>query len=124
LCCQLPDQDAHQRGLARAVGPDHAKDLALVHFEVHAAQYRGGAVGEFETPGLDQDRAHGAVPGCSTTSAGIPTLKRPPASSTSTLMRYTRSTRSSRVSTVLGVNSACGETKLRCPWNTASGYAS
>jgi hypothetical protein len=52
-----PQQHAQRRGLARAVGPEHAVDRALRHRQVDAV-HRGEPVEPFHQPaGLDCERA-------------------------------------------------------------------
>jgi hypothetical protein len=54
-----------QRGLARAVGPDHGRDRAGLHIEAHARQRLHAAEGERDAIDLQQGAAAGRRRGVS-----------------------------------------------------------
>src|SRR5574340_273891 len=119
---QVAKQEPQQGAFAGAVRPHHSEHFAFAHREIDAVDHPSRAIAEVQAFRVDDRRAH--LPTSSFTSAGMPIFNCPSALSTSTLTRYTRSTRNALVSTVFGVNSASGEMKLRRPANTLPGKPS
>src|SRR6185437_1362280 len=125
-------ENAKQSGLARAVGPDQPEQLARCDIERnvserdrrikalrHAADFhwcsRAPSDAIRHDPGAGGGETGFALAALSERSAGMPILSAPSRFVTRTFTAYTRSARSSRVCTGVGVNSDVDDTQLTVP---------
>src|SRR5579872_280847 len=121
-------EDAKERRLARAVGSDEAEELGAMHGYRHPVQRDRVAesldhvahhhrilAGRCTRVRVNWRHDLGAAGDTTVRSAGMPIFSTPLTLGTRTLIAYTRSARSSRVCTGVGVNSAVDEIHVTMP---------
>src|SRR5450759_934155 len=115
-------QDAKERRLAGAIGSDEPEQLALADIERDVVECLDRRERLTERTNLDGVAHDGCFAGTapSVMSAGIPILSAPFGFGTYTFTAYTRSARSSRVCTGVGVNSAFVDIHLTVPGSVSS----
>src|SRR4051812_10703072 len=113
-------EDAEERRLSTTVRPHEPEQLALANVEGDGIQRDDSAEALRKLPHLHRV-AHAPLAGAPMLmSAGIPIFSSPRGFATSTFTAYTRSARSSRVCTGVGVNSAFDDTQLTTPVSAMS----
>ena len=119
-----PGHDAHERGFACGIGPHQPGYAASGNDGIYTVKsgYSLAPLAKAHDQPLKADglplgsaRGHGAGASCRIMVTGIPCRMTLSGSSACTRRRYTKAVRTSRVSTVLGVNSAVGEIKPTLP---------